>query len=112
MFGDRIIQESDYKAIEELGALLGIPVPMAYISTETRDIDSGALLDEYHDRSRTWVRNFWNTSILFAACGITTDSTTFGSGHINVKDVSGTIRGSSSSHNINPSTPGAGITTY
>lgn len=54
--------EEDYLELQRLSAKLGIPVPMTFVTVESKDSD-GIVVDHYHDRSRTFNRNFWNASL-------------------------------------------------
>lgn len=82
--------EEDYLELERLGAKLGIPVPMAYITVETTNPD-GSPGTKYHDRSRTWNRNFWNYSYGFLSQPTVWTGTVFGAGSLSIKQVVGTV---------------------
>jgi len=82
--------EADYLELERLGAKLGIPVPMMFVTLEARD-KNGNLTGRYHDRSRTYNRNFWNSVFSFITA-TATSSGTFGAGVLSIKDTGGTTR--------------------
>ena len=91
--------EVDYLELERLSTKLGIPVPMMFVTVEATNPD-GTPGERYHDRARTWNRNYWNwlwtlfgalsSSSASSITSITGDST-FGAGHINLKGLTGTI---------------------
>jgi hypothetical protein len=82
--------EADYLELERLGAKLGIPVPMMYITVQATNPD-GSPGEHYEGRSRTFNRNFWNATLLNSSNYVS--AATFGSGFLGLKDTGGTVRG-------------------
>jgi len=82
--------EDKYLEFEKLSRILQIPVPLAYIGVEVKDKD-GNITECYQDRSHSWNRNFYNILYCFACYMASTDTSTFGAGHLNIKRYTGGI---------------------
>lgn len=115
--------EKDYKEFDRLGAKLGLPCPQVHVGLVSVDAD-GNVVDEYHDRSRTFNRNFWNFIFRDVGCqhgnpntsqqGTDTfplSSTTFAAGHLTLKNVAGTIINSNFSSGPNSLTATSAVGT-
>ena len=90
--------EEEYEELSRLGAALGIPVPQTFITLEVTTPE-GELLDRQHQRSRTWVRNFWNQVLCVAsATSKGTLTGTYGAGSLKVRTTSSSDFNTSYSH--------------
>lgn len=105
--------ESDYEEMDRLGRKLGIPVPQMFITLDVHYPD-GSKGEHYHDRSRTFNRNFWNylySQWTNAASG----TATFGAGYLALKQINNTVTAqdfSSASRSLNfYNSAGAGVDT-
>jgi len=82
--------EEKYLEFEKLSRILQIPVPLAHLGVEVKDKD-GNITESYQDRSHSWNRNFYNHLYCFACYMHSTDTDTFGAGHLNAKTYSGSV---------------------
>lgn len=76
--------EERYRQLEQLGAELGVPVPVMHHRAE---IDG---VEVYKGRSHTWVRNFWNLFLMLLGYQAAVASE-WGPGIISRKNLTGTI---------------------
>ena len=69
-----------------------IPTPMCYLDIEVQD-KSGIVVTKYSDRSKSWVRNFYNWMVTQQmACNSNILGTTYEAGTLAVKDTNGIVR--------------------
>jgi hypothetical protein len=81
--------EEKYERMVELSRMLGIPVPEAHLAIASHTPDE-ELVGEYSGRSRTWNRNFWNTTMCMVT-GAPVSSSTFGEGSYGLKNTGGSV---------------------
>lgn len=69
-----------------------VPTPLCYLDIEVQD-KSGIVVTKYSDRSKSWVRNFYNWMVAQQmSCGSDILGTTYGAGTLAVKEVNGFVR--------------------
>ncbi|MBA7542378.1 hypothetical protein ES705_34699 [subsurface metagenome] len=82
-------EEQKYERLRKLGQELHIPIPEAFLTLEVFG-KNGKLLQRYHQRSHSWVRNAYN--VMFSQMAMKNgDDPVWGAGHLNVKKTSGAI---------------------
>lgn len=85
-----------------------IPTPICYLDVEVMN-KNGEIVSKYSDRSKSWVRNFYNFCVMQQmGIGPGKLGTSFGAGYLTMKDTGGNIKDASSSYTIRMEAVGAG----
>lgn len=82
--------EAEYEELTALSTELGIPTIHCHYNYTVTSPD-GEVVQVGEDRSRTFNRNWWNLFVRYAIGMKDTTGSTFGAGHLRLKDTSGTV---------------------
>lgn len=83
--------EELYDELDRLGTRLKIPILQTHVSLVSKDKE-GKVVQTYDDRSRSWLRNFWNYYFsTFAFVKASSLSALFQEGRLHMKNNQGTI---------------------
>jgi len=97
-------QEARYRALENLGQKLKIPIPSMFLQIEVFD-GQGRLIHGHKQRSHSWTRNAYNCMFSQLA-GKDADDATFEAGKLSAKNTAGVIKsgnGAMGQHTYNQS---------
>ena len=83
--------EAEYEELTTLSTELGIPTIHCHYNY-TITSPEGEVVQQGEDRSRTYNRNWWNLFVKYALGTKDTVGSTFGAGHIRLKDTGGTVQ--------------------
>lgn len=88
-----MLKEGEYRLMEKLGQRNKIPIPGMLLRRQIFGPDGHETFDSGMNRSDTVVRSYYNLLFCQGAAKNPSDTASFGTGFLSIKDTAGTIRG-------------------